>query len=138
MSADSEQAVAERIVLHGRQELQARLRAAILRQAGSAAEPMTLEAAQLDALVDAAAARAGGVLWRRCLAGAATTELGVDLADAVSHPDRGSAPTSWPARRPTSAPPPNRPWLEATPDRGRHGGGRPGTRCRRCAWRPCT
>jgi hypothetical protein len=85
VSADSEQA-AERIVLHGRQELQARLRAAILRQAGSAAEPMTLEAAQLDELVDAAVARAGGVLWRRCLAGAATTELGVELADAVTHP----------------------------------------------------
>jgi hypothetical protein len=85
VSVDSDQA-AERIVVLGRQELQARLRAAILRQAGSAAEPMTLEAAQLDQLVDAAAARAGGVLWRRCLAGAATTELGVDLADAVSHP----------------------------------------------------
>ena len=85
MSADSDQA-AERIVVQGRQELQARLRAAILRRAGSAAEPMTLEAAQLDQLVDAAASRAGGVLWRRCLAGAATTELGVDLADAVSHP----------------------------------------------------
>lgn len=85
MSADSDQA-AERIVLQGRYELQARLRAAILRQAGGAAEPMTLQAAQLDRLVDAATARAGGVLWRRCLAGAATTELGVDLAEAVSHP----------------------------------------------------
>lgn len=85
MSVDTEQA-AERIVLHGRHELQARLRASILRQAGSAAEPMTLEAARLDQLVDAAAARAGGVLWRRCLAGAATTELGIDLADAISHP----------------------------------------------------
>jgi hypothetical protein len=87
VSADSEHAAAvARIVLQARQELHARLRAAILRQAGSADEPMTLEAAQLDALVDAAAARAGGVLWRRCLAGAATTELGVDLGEAVSHP----------------------------------------------------
>src|SRR6185312_2500207 len=85
VSPDSEQA-AERIVLQGRQELQARLRAAILRQAGSAAEPITLEAAHLDELVEAASARAGGVLWRRCLAGAATTELGIDLADAISHP----------------------------------------------------
>jgi hypothetical protein len=85
VSADSDQA-AERIVLQGRQELRARLRAAILRQAGGASEPMTLEESQLDQLVDAAAVRAGGVLWRRCLAGAATTELGVDLADAVSHP----------------------------------------------------
>ncbi len=86
MSAESEQAAAARIVRHGRQELQARLRAAILRQASDAAEPMTLEASQLDELVDAAAARAGGVLWRRCLAAAATTELGVELADAITHP----------------------------------------------------
>jgi hypothetical protein len=85
VSADSDQA-AERIAVQGRQEVQARLRAAILRQAGSAAEPMTLQASQLDRLVDEAASRAGGVLWRRCLAGAATTELGIDLADAISHP----------------------------------------------------
>jgi hypothetical protein len=85
VSADSDEA-AERIALQGRQEVQARLRAAILRQAGSAAEPMTLQASQLDRLVDEAASRAGGVLWRRCLAGAATTELGIDLADAISHP----------------------------------------------------
>ena len=86
MSADSEHAAAERIVARGRQELQARLRAAILRQAGSAPEPVTLQAGQLDGLVDDAAARAGGMLWRRCLAGAATAELGVELAEAVSHP----------------------------------------------------
>jgi hypothetical protein len=86
VSAEADQAAAERIVLQARQELTARLRSAILRQAGRATEPMTLEAAQLDALVDAAAARAGAVLWRRCLAGAATGELGVDLADAISHP----------------------------------------------------
>jgi hypothetical protein len=85
VSADTEQS-AERIVLQGRQELQARLRAAILRRAASAPEPLTLEADQLDQLVDTATARAGAVLWRRCLAGAATAELGVDLADAVSHP----------------------------------------------------
>jgi hypothetical protein len=85
MSAGSDHA-AEQIVVQGRQELHARLRAAILRQAGSGGEPMTLEAAQIDQLVDAAAARAGGVLWRRCLAGAATSALGIDLADAVSHP----------------------------------------------------
>ena len=84
--SDADHAAAERIVLQGRQELHARLRAAILRQAGSATEPMTLEAAQLEQLVDAAAGRAGGVLWRRCLAAAATTELGLDLADAISHP----------------------------------------------------
>jgi hypothetical protein len=86
VSADSEHAAAERVVTRGRQELHARLRAAILRQAGSAPKPVTLEAGQLDRLVDDAAARAGGLLWRRCLAGAASAELGIELADAVSHP----------------------------------------------------
>jgi hypothetical protein len=116
VSADSEQA-AERIVLHGRQELQARLRAAILRQAGSAAEPLTLEAAQLDALVDAAAARAGGVLWRRCLAGAATTELGVELADAITHPtvQRAHALAAVPPYEPAVA---EHPVAAATPPEG--------------------
>lgn len=85
-NAAADHAAAERIVVQARQELTARLRAAILRQAGSATEPRTLEAAQLDRLVDVAAARAGGVLWRRCLAAAATGELGLDLADAISHP----------------------------------------------------
>jgi hypothetical protein len=114
VSADSELAVAERIVLHARQELQARLRAAILRQAATAAEPMTLEAAQLDALVDAAAARAGGVLWRRCLAGAAMTELGVGLGDAVSHPvvERAHELAGAPPYARAYAEPPG---LEATP-----------------------
>jgi hypothetical protein len=111
VSADSEHAAAQRIVLHARQELQARLRAAILRQAGSSPDPMTLEAAQLDALVDAAAARAGGVLWRRCLAGAASTELGIDLAAAVSHPlvttahDLAGAPPYAALREPPSVSP---------------------------------
>jgi hypothetical protein len=105
VSADAEQ-IAERIVLQGRQELQARLRAAILRQAGRAAEPMTLQSAQLDQLVDATAARAGGVLWRRCLAGAASTELGIDLADAISHPavQRAHALSGAPAYEAVEAP----------------------------------
>jgi hypothetical protein len=71
VSADADRAAADRIAVQARQELHARLRAAILRRAAEAREPMTLEAAQLDQLVDAAAARAGGVLWRRCLASAA-------------------------------------------------------------------
>jgi hypothetical protein len=86
VSAEADHAAAERIVLRARQELRARLRAAILRRASSAPEPMTLEAAQLDQIVDTATARAGGVLWRRCLAGAATAELGLELAQAISHP----------------------------------------------------
>jgi hypothetical protein len=114
VSADPEHAAAERIVAHGRQELQARLRAAILRQAGGAPEPVTLEAGQLDRLVDDATARAGGVLWRRCLAGAASAELGVELAEAVSHPtvERAHALAGAP---PYEAPPVEAPPVEAPP-----------------------
>jgi hypothetical protein len=120
VSADSEQAAAERIVAHGRQELQARLRAAILRQAGSAPEAVTLEAGQLDRLVDDAAARAGGVLWRRCLAGAASAELGVELTEAVSHPivERAHALAGAP---PYEAPPVEAPPVVDPADEGAPG-----------------
>jgi hypothetical protein len=115
VSADSEQAAAARIVVQARHELQARLRAAILRRAGGAPEPVTLEAAQLDRLVDDAAARAGGVLWRRCLAGAASAELGVELAEAVAHPTVERAHTLAGAP-PYEAPPPEPPATEVAPE----------------------
>ena len=51
---DVDRAAAERIALQARQELSARLRAAILRQAGSATEPMTLEAEEFVALWEGA------------------------------------------------------------------------------------
>jgi hypothetical protein len=77
---------AEQIAEQGRAELHARLRTAILRQVARAAEPVALSEADLDRLVAEAAGRAGGMLWRRCLAGAAAGALGIELADAVSHP----------------------------------------------------
>lgn len=82
MSATSPEQIAER----AREDLQARLRAAFERQL--ATRPLTVSPAegQLEELVDAAAARAGAVLWRRCLAGAASDALGIGLAEAVSHP----------------------------------------------------
>lgn len=80
-------APAEQIAQQGRHELHARLRAALLRQAAGAAEPVSLDETGLDALVQAAAARAGGMLWRRCLAGAAVDALGLELAQAIEHPD---------------------------------------------------
>ncbi len=76
----------EQIAQRGRHELDARLRAAILRQAALATHPVPLTEPELDRLVDGAAARAGGVLWRRCLAGAAVELLGIDLAEAMAHP----------------------------------------------------
>jgi hypothetical protein len=77
---------AEQIAEQGHAELQARLRAAILRQVAHAAEPVALSESDLDRLVAEAAGRTGGVLWRRCLAGAAADALGIPLADAISHP----------------------------------------------------
>jgi len=108
VSADSEQAAAERIVVQARQELSARLRAAILRRAGTGPEPVTLDAAQLDRLVDGATGRAGGVLWRRCLAEAATNDLGVGLAEAVTHPavQRAHALSGAPPYEAPAPPPP--------------------------------
>jgi hypothetical protein len=77
---------AERIAEQGRQELHARLRAAFRHQAAARPEPVELSDEELETLVGAAAGRAGGVLWRRALAQAGTEALGIDLADAISHP----------------------------------------------------
>ena len=82
MSATSPEQIAER----AREDLYARLRAAFEHQL--AARPLTggpVEG-QLERLVDAAAARADAVLWRRCLAGAAADAFGIGLAEALSHP----------------------------------------------------
>jgi hypothetical protein len=82
VSATSPEQIAER----AREDLQARLRAAFEHQL--AARPLAVAPVegQLEGLVDAAAARAGAVLWRRCLAGAAADAFGIGLAEAVSHP----------------------------------------------------
>ena len=82
MSATSPEQIAER----AREDLRVRLRAAFDHQL--AARPLTVAPAegQLEELVNAAAARAGAVLWRRCLAGAASDAFGIGLAEAVSHP----------------------------------------------------
>jgi hypothetical protein len=76
----------EQIVERAREDLQARLRAAFEHQL--AVRPLTVAPAegQLEGLVEAAAARAGAVLWRRCLAGAAADAFGIGLAEAISHP----------------------------------------------------
>jgi hypothetical protein len=55
-------------------------------QAKARAGGRRLPKRELDRLVAEAAARAGGVLWRRALAQAATEALGIELAEAISHP----------------------------------------------------
>jgi hypothetical protein len=77
---------AEQIAEQGREELHARLRAAFVHQAKARAGGRRLPKRELDRLVAEAAARAGGVLWRRALAQAATEALGIELAEAISHP----------------------------------------------------
>ena len=82
MSATCTELIAER----GREALRARLRAAFEHQLATRPLAVAPGEGQLDELVVAAARRADGVLWRRCLAGAAVDALGIGLAEAVSHP----------------------------------------------------
>jgi hypothetical protein len=78
---------AERIAEQARVDLHARLRAAFEAQLAVHPLSVAITEAQLEAAIDTAAARADGVLWRRCLAGAAARSLGIDLAEAVSRPE---------------------------------------------------
>ena len=109
----------EQIAQRARQDLHARLRAAFNHQL--AARPLSVapEEEQLEELVQAAAARADAVLWRRCLAGAAADAFGIGLAEALTHPavrragelvgavpaDATPAPPATPAADPTPADP---------------------------------
>lgn len=81
---DDLELTAARIAERGWHELLARLGAAFEHQA--AADVATIEHDELDRLIADAATRAGGPLWRRSLAAAATTELGLALRDAILHP----------------------------------------------------
>jgi hypothetical protein len=78
---------AERIAEQGREELRRRLRRAFDDQVALRPPSVALSEGQLEQLVDVAAGRAGGVLWRRCLAGVAADALGIALGEAVSHPE---------------------------------------------------
>jgi hypothetical protein len=78
---------AERIAEQGREELRRRLRSAFDAQLGLRPPSVPLNEGQVEQLVDVAAGRAGGLLWRRCLAGIAADALGIALGEAVSHPE---------------------------------------------------
>jgi hypothetical protein len=77
---------AERIAAHGREALLDLLRPAFARQAAARAGVVEVDRAELERMVQAAAARADGALWRRALAQVATVELRIGLAQAVEHP----------------------------------------------------
>ena len=86
-----------------------RLRAAFAHQAATRADAVDLEPAKLEQLVQEAAARAGGALWRRSLAEAAMEQLGIDLPEALGHPalkraeELVQAPGYLPAPEPSAA-----------------------------------
>jgi hypothetical protein len=77
---------AQQIAADGRAALVALLRPAFNRQAGSSSDVVTLDYRQLEQLIEDAADRADGVLWRRALAQVACYELGISLGQAAAHP----------------------------------------------------
>lgn len=83
MSDDLEQA-ARRIAEAGRRDVVDRLRTAL--SAEVAEGDLTVTPQELDHAAAEAVRRADGVLWRRALAGAAASQLGIGLAQAVTHP----------------------------------------------------
>jgi hypothetical protein len=84
--SEMETRTAERIAAHGREALLDLLRPAFARQAAARAEVVEIDRARLEQMVQDAAARADGVLWRRALAQVATVELRIGLDKAVNHP----------------------------------------------------
>jgi hypothetical protein len=84
MTDDGLNGAVRRIADAGREDVVARLRDALSRQAAAAGIP--LDPDELDRQATEAVVHADGVLWRRALAGAAVAELGLGLGEAVGHP----------------------------------------------------
>jgi hypothetical protein len=83
---EGEELAARRIAARGREAVVERLRAAFAHTLASRGDQVAIAPDQLEELVQAAADRADGVVWRRALAGVAVDELGLSLAEAVDHP----------------------------------------------------
>jgi hypothetical protein len=83
---EAEELAARRIAARGREAVVERLRPAFSQTLASLDDQVAVAPEQLEALVQAAADRAGGAVWRRALAGVAMNELGLSLAEAVDHP----------------------------------------------------
>ncbi len=85
---EADEQAARRIADRGRDAVVRRLRP-MFADAASAHSHLVLVPvgpADLERMVQAAADRADGVLWRRALAGLAAEELGLTLGEAISHP----------------------------------------------------
>jgi hypothetical protein len=115
---DQLEQTAQRIAEQGRGSLVDYLRPAFQRTAAAHAPVVELDAEQLERMVQSAADRADGLLWRRALAGVATDELGISLGEAVGHPAVARAQAI--AGAPPYTPPPRR--EGATGDRGERNG----------------
>jgi hypothetical protein len=77
---------AQRIAEQGRGSLVDYLRPAFQRTAAAHALVVELDSEQLERMVQSAADRADGLLWRRALAGVAADQLGISLGEALGHP----------------------------------------------------
>jgi hypothetical protein len=85
VSADQEE-LAQRLLARGRERLLERLRPAFEQAAEPYGSELALDPETLEQLVQGAAERADGALWRRSLAAAARDELGIELGEALIHP----------------------------------------------------
>jgi hypothetical protein len=83
---DSLQDAARRIAERGRDAVVLRLRPVFARTAAAHAGGAPLSADQLERLVQSAANRADGAVWRRALAQVGMDEFGLSLTEAVNHP----------------------------------------------------
>jgi hypothetical protein len=103
VSEDQEQ-LAKRIAVRGREQLIARLRPAFEQAAAPYGDTLALDPETLEQMVQTAAERADGVLWRRSLAAAAREELGLELGEALIHPavQRAQALAGAPPYHPSS------------------------------------
>lgn len=101
MSAEEEE-LAQRLLARGRECLLERLRPAFEQAAEPYGSELALDPETLEQLVQGAAERADGALWRRSLAAAARDELGIELGEALLHPAverahelAGAPPYEW-------------------------------------------
>ncbi len=78
--------LADRIAARGRDALVERLRKAYADAAASHSDIVSLDSERIEVLVQSAADRSDGLQWRRALASVASEELGVSLAEALTHP----------------------------------------------------
>jgi hypothetical protein len=75
-------AIAER----GRETLLVRLRRAYSEAAAAHADVLALDEERIETMVQRAAQRADGLQWRRALASAGAVQLGISVAQALTHP----------------------------------------------------